>query len=195
MGVKLEQVIELMLSRASCPKLGSPAPDDAQLAVMLQCALRAPDHARLHPWRYLSIRDNARNALGELFAEEQRQLNPDMAADKQDKNRNMLQRAPLVIVAICSPQVNSKVPYEEQLLSAGSGVQHLQLAANALGFHSIWRTGDMVHSGAVRGALGLESHEQIIGFIYIGSAAEIPAVSHLPVADFYRPWTPDEVQK
>lgn len=191
----MQQVIELILSRASCPKLTEPAPDESQLVVMLQCALRAPDHARLHPWRYLSIRDNARNALGELFAEEQRQLNPDMAADKQDKNRNMLQRAPLVVVAICSPQVNPKVPYEEQLLSAGAGVQHLQLAANALGFHSIWRTGDMVHSQAVRSALCLEQHEQIIGFIYIGAATEVPVVSHLPVTDFYRPWTPGDAQK
>lgn len=184
-----------MLSRASCPKLGEPAPDESQLAVMLQCALRAPDHARLHPWRYLSIRDNARSALGELFAAEQLALSPDIASDKVEKCRQMLLRAPLVMVAVCSPVESPKVPLTEQILSAGAGVQHLQLAASALGFHSIWRTGDMVNSAAVREALGLGAKEIIVGFIYVGTALDIPAVSHLPVTDFYRPWPGSEIKK
>lgn len=188
-GVNLHHTIELMLTRASCPKLSLPAPDEAQLQLMLQCALRAPDHGRLHPWRYLGVRGDAREQLGSLFADEQQRLNPGIAADKLDKCRQMLLRAPLVVVAVCSPLDNVKVPQLEQLLSCAAGVQQLQLAANALGFHSIWRTGDMVNSQAVREALGLAVQEVIVGFVYVGTATEVPSVTHLPVSDFYQDWS------
>lgn len=188
MGVILHQTIELMLKRASCPKLGLPAPDESQLNLMLQCALRAPDHGRLHPWRYLGVRGAARVVLGDLFADEQQEVNPAAAADKIDKCRQMLLRAPLVVVAVCSPLDNIKVPQLEQLLSCAAGVQQLQLAATAQGFHSIWRTGDMVNSQAVRNALGLATQDVIVGFVYVGTAVEVPSVTHLSVADFYQDW-------
>ena len=45
-----------------------PGPDDIEL--MLQAALRAPDHGGLHPWRVIEFRDAQRAALGQCFERE-----------------------------------------------------------------------------------------------------------------------------
>src|SRR5690606_29029944 len=63
------EATELLATRASNGKLGEPAPDDATLHAILEAALRAPDHAALRPWRIFVVRGQAREKLGDLFAE------------------------------------------------------------------------------------------------------------------------------
>ena len=60
--------------------LVEPGPDDATLALLAQAALRAPDHAGLVPWRLAVVRGEAREALGELFAQVARERGKDEAA-------------------------------------------------------------------------------------------------------------------
>jgi len=63
-------MINTLLNRSSHPAqhLAEPAPDDEQLAQILRCGLTAPDHAAMRPWRFITIRGEARNTLGEIFA-------------------------------------------------------------------------------------------------------------------------------
>jgi nitroreductase len=42
---------ELLRSRHSASKLGTPAPSAEAVEAMLVAAARAPDHGRLQPWR------------------------------------------------------------------------------------------------------------------------------------------------
>ena len=53
------------LERHSTPAkiLIDPAPDDAQLRQIFQVAMHAPDHGRLSPYRFITIRGDARHAL------------------------------------------------------------------------------------------------------------------------------------
>ena len=60
--------IELLLRRNSSAKLTEPAPTEEALQTMLAAASRAPDHGWIRPWRFLSVRGDARLQLGELFA-------------------------------------------------------------------------------------------------------------------------------
>jgi len=48
-------------------------------------------------------------------------------------------------------------------------VPEVLLAANALGFGSIWLTGANAYDEYVRAELGIEPAEYIIGFLYIGT--------------------------
>jgi nitroreductase len=43
------------------------------------------------------------------------------------------------------------------------------LAANALGFGSIWLTGANAYDEHVKSELGIDDSEHIVGFIYIGT--------------------------
>lgn len=164
--------------------LQAPAPDDAQLAAILQSAMSAPDHGRLTPWRYLYIRNDARAQLGAVFADAaQQQANQKglfLSAAKLQQLRDKPLRAPLIVVAIASFKNTQAVPQEEQLISAALGAEHIQLAAEALGFASIWLSGAIMAMPAVRSALKIQEHEQIIGFLYIGTRVKAGSPSARP---------------
>ena len=139
----------------------------AQKETWFQAALRAPDHAWLRPSRYITISGDARSTLGEIFLQSTPEWES-LSEERQQKLRGMLQRAPLVIVAVTRVQDHPKVPRDELLLSTGAGIQNMLTAAWALGLGAIWRTGDMVHSEGVRQALELTTDDVITGLVYIG---------------------------
>ena len=159
------------LQRQSTPAqaLGEPAPDEKQLRQILKTALSAPDHGRLHPYRFLSIRDEARNKLSEIFGAATQRREPDVDATYLRKQKEKPLRSPLIVVVIAQLIDSPKIPEIEQMLSAGAAAHNVLLAANALGFGSIWLTGANAYDAYVRDELGLEDNERIVGFIYIGT--------------------------
>src|SRR6185503_3161152 len=54
-----DALLSTMLARRSVSprRLGLPAPSAEQLGLMVDAALRAPDHARLLPWRLVEFGD------------------------------------------------------------------------------------------------------------------------------------------
>ena len=46
------------------------------------------------------------------------------------------------------------------------------LAATALGYGSMWRTGDPAYDDDVKAALGLTKQDAIVGFVYLGTPNE-----------------------
>jgi nitroreductase len=88
--------------RRSTPSrlLGEPAPDSGQLLDLLRVASRVPDHGALAPWRFLTIRGDARAELGTALATRALALNPDIEAAALDKERKRFLQAPLVVAVI-----------------------------------------------------------------------------------------------
>lgn len=176
--------LELLLHRNSAPKLRDPGPDDVALATMFEAAARAPDHARLRPWRFLVIRGPARERLGEVFAEATLAANPQAGEKELEKVRGKALRAPLIVVVIATISEHPKVPPIEQRLSAGAAAHAIVLAAEVLGFAGIWRTGSMAYDSLVAGELGLAQNEELIGYLYLGTREGDPK----PLPDY----DPDE---
>jgi len=85
--------LEALLTRRSPGRLTDPAPDDAALKTMLDAAMRAPDHGRLRPWRFIVLRGEARARLGDLMAEAMRRREPDMPDPAWRRARQSLARA------------------------------------------------------------------------------------------------------
>ena len=166
--------LELLLTRTSGIKLTDPAPSAADLETMLKAAVRAPDHGRLRPWRFLSIRGAGREALGDLFAEAARLANPAATPEALGREKEKALRAPLVVIAIAklATQPNVKVPEIEQMLSAGAAAQNILLAAHALGYAAVWKTGAAAYDDHVKARLGLATNERIVGILYIGTRAD-----------------------
>ena len=71
------EMLEGILNRTSSPLLEEPAPSPEQIENMLQAAIRAPDHGRLKPYRFILIEGQEREALGELFLSRLLEINPD----------------------------------------------------------------------------------------------------------------------
>ena len=178
-----------LLHRRAVGKLQEPAPNAEQLLQIQRAALNVPDHARIRPWRFLTVAGEARNKLGALYVHAGLSDEPDMSADAQQKLQDNPLRAPLLVVVIAKVQDHPKVPRDEQLLSAGCAAHNMLLAAQALGFAGIWRTGPMATHAVVKQGLGLSASEEIVGFIYLGTAAMVPkAPEALDLADYWQSW-------
>lgn len=158
-------------TRNSAPSLVEPAPDPEARRAIFDAALRAPDHARLRPWRFLVVEGEARRRLGERLAAVAAEADPDLGEQERLKLRNAPLRAPLVVVVAARLQQSPKVPEIEQVLSAGCAAHAILLASHALGFGAIWRTGPVTYLPGLNAALGLEPNERVVAFLYLGSVA------------------------
>ncbi len=92
--------IELLLNRVSTPQLSEPGPTPEQLQVIFQAALRAPDHAALRPWRFITIKGDARAELGKVFQRASKGDDPEIDEAKYNKHGKMAMRAPLLVVVV-----------------------------------------------------------------------------------------------
>jgi len=185
-------VVNALLRHRSTPAglLDAPAPHSEELQIILQCGLTAPDHARLTPWRFITIEGDARNRLGDAFVAAKQQDEPDFPAAKAAALRQKPLRAPLIIGVAATVIEHPKTPREEQLLSAGVAAQHMQLAATALGFGSVWLTGPMARHPHVKNTLGLAPEDELVGFLYMGTATKpAPSKERPELSAHHRPWT------
>jgi nitroreductase len=163
------QAIDSLLERRSAKTLTDPAPDESALALLLECAARAPDHGRLRPWRFIVIRGAARERLGELMAEQLRRKLPAASAETLQRERQKALRAPLIVVVAAVCNTEARIPAVEQLLAVAAAAQNMMLAATALGFGAMWKTGDAAYDDRVKAALGLAAPDAIVGFMYLGT--------------------------
>lgn len=183
------QAIDALLQRRSARALSVPAPDEAALDLILSSAAAAPDHGRLRPWRFVVIQGNALERFGDLLADQLRRTHPSSSEETLQRERQKAFRAPMIVVvaAICTP--GGKIPVIEQILAAGAAAQNVMLAALALGFNSMWKTGAPAYDGEVKAALGLEAKDAIVGFMYLGTEVSKPdAPVRAPVGDLVRHW-------
>ena len=151
--------------------------------------MRAPDHGRLRPWRFLLIRGTGRNRLGDLYAASLVRHQPDAAAAEVEKARAKPLRSPVVIGIVARIAEGHKIPAIEQALSAGAAAMNILNAVHALGYGAKWVTGEVCYDADFRAALGLGSPDQLLGFIHIGTGKSEGALVDRPdPADFVEEW-------
>jgi nitroreductase len=166
------QAIDLLLTRHSARALTGPAPDDAALDLILSSAARAPDHGRLRPWRFVLVRGEARSRFGDLLADYLRRSHPHTPAESLQRERLKAFRAPLIVVVAAHCQTGIKIPVIEQVLACAAAAHAIMLAALALGFGAMWKTGGPAYDATVKVGLGLHGDDAIIGFMYLGTESE-----------------------
>jgi nitroreductase len=166
-------VLDFLLKRRATRALTAPGPSDDELALILQAALRAPDFNTLRPYRFLAARGEGLQRLGATL--HQAAIESGKSERKIARAASLPLRAPLVLVGVASPQPDDLVPALDQTLCAASSVLMMHLAARSLGYGSIWRSGWVMHDRHVHTALNLAEHEQIVGFLYVGTPTEADA--------------------
>jgi nitroreductase len=165
------QAIDALLTRRSARALTEPAPDAQALELIFASAARAPDHGRLRPWRFIVVRGDGRERFGTLLAEHLRATHPNTAPESLQRERQKAFRAPMIVVVAAHYSAGGKIPPVEQLLAAGAAAHAMMLAADALGFAAMWKTGGAAYAVAMKRALGLEAEDAIVGFMYLGTEA------------------------
>jgi nitroreductase len=185
--------MEALLTRASAKRTVEPAPEGEDLDLILKAGVRGPDHGRLAPWRFVIVRGAARERLGEVFAEALRERNPAVDEESLDLERARPLRAPLLVVVVSRLREGvPKVPVVEQILSVGAAAENILLAAHALGYGGMWRTGPAAYDPMVQRALGVGEGEAIAGFLYLGTLVERPVPPPGPAPSVISEWEAPE---
>ncbi|WP_416190970.1 nitroreductase family protein [Neisseria sp. CCUG12390] len=165
--------LELLTTRRSSKKLAAPAPNAAQLEIMLQAGTQVPDHGNMRPFKFTVIQSEAGlNRFRELLRQTVTELN--FGEESMQKAEKVGSMAPMVIGVTFAPNLNVPKPKPEweQMLSAACSAYGLQLAAKAQGFDNVWITGLWTNSPLLREAFRCGEKDKIIGLIMIGTPGE-----------------------
>ncbi|GAB3370534.1 nitroreductase family protein [Azotobacter armeniacus] len=173
--------LALLLERRSCASVREPGPNDAELQLILRAALRVPDFQHLRPYRFLAARGAGLDRLGQTM--QRAAVATGQSAVVIARTRRMPHRAPLVITVVASPRPSKVVPRFDQQLCAACTVLTLQLAARALGYGGLWRSGWLMYDRGFHRELGLGEDEQIVGFLYLGTPQHAEETTNEAVPD------------
>lgn len=178
-------------ARRSIGKLTPPMPTLDELNVALRCAMTAPDHKELKPYRFTVMTGEALGRFGEVLlkagVERADRLGEVLDDTARTKLLNMPKRAPMIIAVVTDYKVHPKVPEFEQLLCVGAVIQNLLLALESQGYHTVWRTGDLCNEPTIKTHFNVSDDNVVCGFVYVGSSDIVmPEREAINVADFVK---------
>ncbi len=180
--------MELLLSRVSAQGLQDPAPDAAALDAILAAGLRAPDHGKLRPWRFIVIAGADRAAYADIAVAAMRARQPDAPDSEAERMRGKILGAPLIVGLGVQIVPNHKIPEIEQIMAVAAAAMNMLNAAYALGYGGKWVTGPNSYDPAVASALGLQAPSRLAGFLYLGTPTAALPVPRPAVAEHRTDW-------
>ena len=165
------KTIDFLTTRRStvARMMGDPGPNDDELRQIMEAGMRVPDHGRLTPWRFIVIRGDARDTIGDVIATSFRRNNPDAIQEQIEIEQERLTRAPIVIAVVSRVHREHKIPVWEQILSSGAACQTMLIAAQSMGYAAQWLTEWYAYDSDVKKAIGAEADDEIAGFVYLGN--------------------------
>lgn len=169
--------------------LEGPAPPMKALHRMTEAALRAPDHAGLVPFRFVAIRDGARERVADLFEQAAVQAGKNAADATLDRRRAL--DPPLLVAVIARIDPGHPVAtLHEQWMTVGGALTNFLNAAHALGYGGKMLSGAKVRATPVVAAF-CEPGEQLVGWVVLGTPRKSgsPKFSKPDAADVMRDWT------
>lgn len=181
----------LRTRRSGRPRdLAEPGPTPAELRQIFEIAMRTPDHGKLHPWRFVHVAKDRRDAFAALLHEAYRVENPEPGRLEVEAVDRFALQAPELVVALSSPTRGHKIPVWEQELSCGAAIMNLHLAAHAMGYVAGLVTGWAAYSDRVLHAFGAPP-ERIAGFVFLGTpAVELEERLRPEFDEVVSEWTP-----
>lgn len=157
-------------SRTSAIRLAAPAPTREHIQQIIKAGTRAPDHGRLRPWRFVVLEGDARGKLGDAMSDMLKRKVPDAIPEQLESERKKALRAPTIVV-VAAKITPGKIPEIEQVTAVAAAVQNMFLAANALGYGAMWKTGGAAYDATVKALFGLEPQDHIVALLYLGTEA------------------------
>lgn len=165
--------LETLLNRVSTGDLCEPAPSNAQLEMILSAALRAPDHGKCRPWRYIVITGEAREAFASLVVEAMERQDPEVSDKNKEKRFKKFSTMPMILaLGMHLEPHHRKIPLWEQKMAIGAGAMNILNALHAEDFGAVWVSGSYCEDPILCENLGLEAAHRLAGFMFIGTPEE-----------------------
>ncbi len=174
--------LDLLRSRHSVgPKhLAAPGPSEAQLRAAFAAALRAPDHGKLIPFRFVVVRDAGLERLAELFVDYGRRH--DKADAELAMERTRAVQAPVVIAVVARIDPMHEVPAHEQWIAVGGALANLLTALHIMGFGAKMLSGRRAADVQI-GKAFCRDGEQLVGWVSVGTPTSTPKSRGADAAD------------
>ena len=187
----MNEALQTLISRHSLGvrHLREPGPGDAELALMAEAALHAPDHGERVPFRFRVVRGAARERLGALFAQAARDAGKNEADIAIEAERAA--SAPITVALVARiDHGDPLVPAHEQWVAVGGALANFLTAAHALGYAGKMLSGAKVRHPVLQAAF-CDAGEILVGWVVLGTATRPPstrAPKAAPAA-IWKDWT------
>ncbi|MBA2663855.1 MAG: nitroreductase family protein [Bradymonadaceae bacterium] len=176
---------QTLLSRRTIHDFRPDPIPEAALLRALEAAIRAPNHKLTNPWRFTRMGPAVRHeivALAVALKSQTRALSPPAEAGLRAK----LSSAP-ELLAVSQRLDADLARRHEDYASVSCAIENLMLALWSEGIGSKWSTGAVTTHPSTYGLLGIdEAKEEIVGFVWIGFALNIPSTPRLELDAVYR---------
>lgn len=158
--------------RAIYPKSFDPSRevDDAVITLLLENAIMAPTHKKTEPWRFVVIKDAAKQRLTDWMEADYRSQQKDAVSEmglQKFLEKPKLSKA--VIAIILQRHEESGLPEWEEIAALSCAAQNLWLSASAAGLGTYWSTPSAI--SRINAFLTLASNERCLGLFYLGYPA------------------------
>ena len=157
-----------------------------QLTVLLEAAVRAPNHKLTEPWGFIVLGPEAKKAYAYTRARIK------YKGEDDEKAAHLIEEITKVpaVVGVSQKLDEDPVRREEDFAAIWMAVQNVLLAATALGLGSKVYTGRMLEDQWLRDALHITDRERLLTFIHLGEPADdMPPKKRIPAAEKTR-WLP-----
>jgi nitroreductase len=179
-------VLEAIRERRSIARM-KPDPVRRDLVTrLLDAAVWSPNHRVTEPWQFFVLEGESKQRFAEIRRDFRRKQlpNPD-AAEVQpalDKVYRDTVETPLII-AVTSHLAEEPETREEDIWATYGTAYAFMLGAWAEGLGTYFRTGAVRDDPRLRQLLSLPENRRIIGLIYAGYPADVPARRRTPAAE------------
>jgi nitroreductase len=147
--------------------------------MLLECAVRAPNHKLTEPWRFAVLTGPAIARVAALRARHRlkRYADPDSEEARVgvEKVRRETQETPAFVVVMCATSPDD-ITREEDYAATMMAIANLMIAAEASGLGTYLKTGGIMRDPDIAELVGLEPGFRIVGVVSLGypAAEETP---------------------
>ncbi len=169
MSPEAQSALELLLTRysVSAKHLREPGPSEDEVWTMAMAALRAPDHNKRIPYRFVVARGEGLERLAKLFEDYGRRRGRSGAELEDERAR--AKQAPVAIAVIARiAEDDEEVPAFEQWASVGGALSNALTALHFMGYGAKVVSGLRAADPQISAAY-CRSGEKLVGWIVAGT--------------------------
>lgn len=184
-------VIDAVRARRSIKRFAPEPVGRAQIELLLDAAVLAPNHRMTQPWRFLVLGPESKAAYARVQADRKASKVADPAAADavRRKVEDEYAAVPVMIGVAVRLDENPEIR-EEDVAATWMAVENICLEALELGLGTHLRSGAVLEDARAREALRLEPAERLIGMLQLGQPAEQPAAKPRRPAAELTTWLP-----
>ena len=148
--------------------------DDQLVWQCLEAGHWAPNHARTEPWRFIVY---TQDTLVQFCKDHAALYQQSVSEDNFNptKFQSLLHQADTLshaVMIVMKRTPEAKIPWLEEYAATAAAAQNILLAATSLNIATIWSTGGMILTDAMKAYLQLEAEDAVLGCIFMGEAKE-----------------------